>query len=371
MKRIALVINPVAGIGGKVGLKGSDGEETLRRAISLGAVPEAENKCKITLKYLVKESCEIITCSGSMGENACREVGLDPLIINEAETQDTSAEDTKKAVRMLCRYNPDLLLFAGGDGTARDVMDALPDKGIPAFGIPCGCKIHSGVYARNPRAAGELLQQFCRGSIYKVKEAEVMDIDEELFRRGIVEARLYGYLQILDSKRLIQNLKSGHQSSEKESIQQIAACFARNMKPSTLYIIGTGSTTASIMQHMGLKNTLLGIDLVYNGKVIAMDCTERQILNNLEQYSRTVILVTVIGGQGYVFGRGNQQLSAAVIRKVGIGNILIVAGKEKLFDLPDYRLYADTGDEEVNHMLRGYHKILVGDEEYMMLKLEV
>lgn len=371
MVKIGLIINPVAGIGGKVGLKGSDGEDTLKKALSLGAAPESEAKAIIALKELtkMKGKFNLYTCRSNMGALACESAGIDYTVIGEGGNWDkTSASNTEMAARRLVEEGIDLLLFAGGDGTARNIMDAVGTNTL-ALGIPTGCKIHSGVYAINPRSAGILVNDFIAGRVRTSKIAEVMDIDENLFRNGIVQARLYGYLKIPVEEKLVQNLKSGGKISEEGALKMIANYLSENMERNTLYIIGTGSTIAAIMGNLGYENTLLGVDLLYNGDVIARDCTENDILKALEKYVKAKIIVTVIGGQGYIFGRGNQQISCKVIEKVGRENILIVATPEKIAALFGQPLYVDTGDEVVDHELSGYMRVVTGYEREVMMKV--
>lgn len=368
MKRLGFIVNPVAGIGGKVGLKGSDGTATLERALALGAVPESGRKALVTMTALreVAGELDIYTCPGEMGAEICARAGLEATVIGEITSGRTTPEDTIRAARSLRDLNLDLILFAGGDGTARNIMDAV-GTGVTVLGIPTGCKIHSGVYALNPRTAGLLMAQFAQGRVRETREAEVMDIDEDLFRRGIVQARLYGYLRIPNERKLVQNLKSGRGFSETASLDMVSNYVADTMEEGVLYVMGTGSTTAAIMKKLGLPNTLLGVDLVYNHRVVASDCTERDILEHLDRYPRARIIVTVIGGQGYIFGRGNQQISAEVIRRVGRENIIVAASKNKILSLFGRSLYVDTGNEEVNRMLRGYIRVIVGYEDAMML----
>jgi len=370
MKRIGLIINPVAGIGGKVGLKGSDGAETLEKALKLGAVPESGDKAFVTIKKMceLKDEMDIYTYPGEMGADICSRADMECHVLGKIDYGRTTTSDTVKAAKKLVRFGVDIILFAGGDGTARDIMDAV-GTGIPVLGIPTGCKIHSGVYALNPRAAGELMCDFVEGKIRGTKEAEVMDIDEELFRQGIVQARLYGYLKIPNEGKKVQNLKSGGGYSEAGAIDLIGNYVADTLEDDTLYIVGTGSTTAAIMKKLGLKNTLLGVDLVYNHEVIGSDCTERQLLEVLSRYDKVKILVTVIGGQGYIFGRGNQQISAAVIKKVGRENIIVVATADKMASIFGNPLYVDTGDQEVNEYLKGYIRVIVGYEKTVMARV--
>lgn len=371
MKKLGLIINPVAGIGGKVGLKGSDGIETYRQAIRLGATPESGTKALVALTGLqdVASSVEFFTFPGEMGADLCESCGLNYHVIGTIKCSSTTPEDTINAARLLVDQGIDLLVFAGGDGTARNILDAVGDD-FPVIGIPTGCKIHSGVYAVNPRIAGNLLRKFICGEVYGTKKAEVMDINEDLFRQGCVQARLYGYLTIPNEKQMVQNMKSGRGLSETATIDLLSNYLADSWENDTLYIVGTGSTTAAIMGKLGLENTLLGVDLVYNRKVIATDCTEKEILETIANYPKVKIIVTVIGGQGYIFGRGNQQISAAVIEKVGKGNIIVAAAKNKIMSLFGQPLYVDTGLERINQYLKGYIRVIVGYEDYIMMRVE-
>lgn len=372
MKKLGFIVNPVAGIGGKVGLKGSDGAETLQKALELGAVPESGKKALVTMKAIknFEDEFDIYTYPGEMGADICDEAGLKYTVIGEISSGHTTPEDTIKAAQQLRDLNLDLILFAGGDGTARNILDAVGTS-IPVLGIPAGCKIHSGVYAVNPRTAGQLMGEYAQGKVRETKEAEVMDIDEDLFRQGTVQARLYGYLQIPNETKMVQNLKSGRGFSEATSIELLSNYLRDVWEDDTLYIVGTGSTTAAIMKKMELPNTLLGVDLVYHKQVIASDCTEKEILEALDtgKYDKVKIIVTVIGGQGYIFGRGNQQISAEVIRRVGKENIIVAASKNKMLSLFGKSLFVDTGDEEINNYLCGFIRVIVGYEDTIMAKV--
>lgn len=363
MYKIGLIVNPIAGMGGKVGLKGTDGPEIVARAKSLGAEPESPKRALEALKQLeaLKHEIEIITCPGDMGENIAAECGFKVTTIGVAKPN-TSAEDTRQAARDMQAMNVDLLLFAGGDGTARDIYSAIKDS-IPVIGIPAGVKIHSSVFAINPKRAGELAVLYLTKKIGELKEVEVMDIDEESFREGIVSSRLYGYLRIPYEKNHVQNIKAGSSASEEYYQQAIAAEVVDNMENDCMYVIGPGTTTRQIMKTLGLDYTLLGVDVVYNRELIAKDVTERQLLEIIQRkYAKLVI--TPIGGQGYLFGRGNQQLSSRVIKTMGKDNIIVVATKNKLNSLKGNPLLVDTGDEEVNKMLSGYIKVVTGYREY-------
>jgi predicted polyphosphate/ATP-dependent NAD kinase len=373
MKRIGLIVNPIAGMGGRVGLKGSDGKETLELARKLGAVPECPGKALTALKQIKNNfngDVRIITYAAIMGEHEALDAGFQPEVIGEINAGDTTAEDTIQAAKDLRDAGVDLIFFAGGDGTARNIFDALGEEKIAVLGIPGGCKIHSAVYAINPKTAGDLVVQYLEGKVKDLKVAEVMDIDEEAFRKNVVTAKLYGYLYVPNEKRMVQNMKSGRGYSEEAALDQLSRYFADNMDPDTLYIVGTGSTTKKILDKLGEDGTLLGVDLVHNRKIVAKDVNEKGILDFLATSNKNVkMIVTVIGGQGYIFGRGNQQLSPDVIRRVGLDNIIIAASKPKMFSLFGKSLLVDTGDEALNEELTGYQRVYVGYEDSVMFKV--
>jgi len=371
-KRLGLIVNPVAGLGGKVALKGSDGKETLHRAIQLGATPVSPGRTIEALQRIasMRDQIELITCSYEMGEEEARACGFVPIVIGHVKKGETSASDTRRAAQKMAEARVDLLLFAGGDGTARDIYEAVGET-IPVLGIPAGVKIHSAVFAINPAMAGELTVMYLKGIASLVHEVEVMDIDEKLLREeDRVSARLYGYLKIPCDKTMTQGPKQascggGHATA---TMRAIAQRIIEGMSDDTLYIIGPGTTTRAIMELLGLRNTLLGVDVVKERKVVANDVTASQ-LSNLMKGKKAKIIVTPIGGQGYIFGRGNQQISPDIIRKTGNENIIVIATPNKIFSLKMRPLLADTGDEKVNRMLRGYKRVVTGYGEEMVCKV--
>ena len=370
MKKLGVIINPIAGLGGRVGLKGTDGPKTVRMAIKLGAEPEAPRRAVEALKIIskIKGGIEVLTYPDEMGEDECQEAGLNPKGIGSIHSGATTPEDTKKAAQEMVGEGVVLLLFAGGDGTARNIYDAIRHK-VPALVTPTGVQIHSAVYAVTPRSAGHVAVMFLEGGLTKNRVAEVMDIDEDAFRNGLVAAKLYGTLRVPEENRHIQSPKSGGIQSEKDALQGIAASVIESMDDTNCYfIIGSGTTTRLIMVNLGLENTLLGVDVVYNKRLIANDVTEKQLLN-LIKGKKARIVVTVIGGQGHIFGRGNQQISPQVIREVDRENIIVVATKEKLASLRGRPLLVDTGDEELNEKLSGYLKVTTGYMDYVIYKV--
>ncbi len=351
-------MNPVAGIGGRVGLKGSDGEAIIKRAVELGAVKLSPGRAVEALRRIarIREQVEVITYPGEMGEDEAREAGLQPTVIGSIAHVNTTREDTIEAARTMAEMEVDLIIFAGGDGTARDLVEAV-DGDIPVLGIPAGVKIHSGVFAINPADAGELAALYLEGGPVKLRELEVMDIDEEAFRDDRLSARLYGYLKVPYVEALVQNTKSGSATTDEFSLEGIAADIVEEMERDVIYVLGPGTTVRPIAEKLGLSKTLLGVDVVLNGELIAADANEKKLLELIEGKEARII-VTVIGGQGFVFGRGNQQISPQVIRSVGSQNITIIATPGKLAALQGRPLLVDTGDPEVDEKLSGYAKVV-------------
>jgi len=368
-KKLGLIVNPVAGMGGRVGLKGSDGPEILQKAIELGAKPQSPKRAVQALQRLInlKDEIDLITYPDDMGENEARELGFSPVVIGSIIKGKTTPEDTQLAAKQMQEIGVDLLLFAGGDGTARNIYNAVEDQ-VVALGIPAGVKIHSAVYGQNPKSSGELAALFLQGKVKEVQEAEVMDIDEEAFRAGRVSAKLYGYLKVPYEKRYVQNLKSGGVAGEKATLEQIANYVIDNMDDDYYYIVGPGTTTRPIMEKLGLPNTLLGVDVVYRKKLVANDVNEQSLLKIIDG-KKAKIVVTTIGGQGYIFGRGNQQLSPEVLKKVGKENIIIVSTRDKLNTNFGSPLLVDTGDEEVNDWLKGYYPVIVGYDDIIIQRV--
>lgn len=370
-RRVGLIVNPIAGMGGRVGLKGSDGEKTLRLARQLGAVPTSPGRVKETLLRLVPlfQSIQLITFPAEMGESEAREVGLKPGIIGSIKADRTTAADTKRAGKMMVDLAVDLLLFAGGDGTARDIYQSV-GLNLPVVGIPAGVKIHSGVYATSPTRAADLAAGYLQGQGKTTLEMEVMDIDEEAYRQGYVSAQLYGYLKVPSNRRFIQGAKAASATGahEKLAMESIAEQIVETMDDKCIYLVGSGTTPRAIMKRLGLAHTLLGIDAVLGGKPVSMDLNEERILDIIQKKPAKII-ITPIGGQGYLFGRGNQQLSPDVIKQVGRDNIVVVATSGKLNALARRPLLVDTGDPETDRMLKGYVRVVTGYKEERMCQV--
>jgi predicted polyphosphate/ATP-dependent NAD kinase len=369
LKTLGLIVNPVAGMGGRVGLKGTDGAEIQRICRQMGAKPEAPGRAAEALKQLepIRDQVEIVTYPYDMGEDEAKAAGFTPRVIGTIEKDCTTFQDTRRAAEELKREGVDLILFAGGDGTARDVYAAVQDT-VVALGIPAGVKIHSAVFATTPRTAGQLVLQYFLGKARQLKEAEVMDIDEEAFRQGRVSAELFGYLKIPYEKNLVQSMKAGRASSEESDLEMISYYICDEMQPDVLYILGPGTTIRGIKNRLNPDNTLLGVDVALDKKIIARDVSEQALLELMDAKPAKIV-VTVIGGQGYIFGRGNQQISSRVIRQAGRENILVVATKDKITALAGKPLLVDTGDEETNAYLAGYMRVIAGYYEQFVFRV--
>lgn len=364
--RIGLVANPYAGVGGPAALKGSDGEETVALAKSLGSISKVTERVLVCLKAIapLREKFEMLTVAGAMGEDACKGAGIPHRIVYRPEQTMTRAEHTKKAVVALQQEKVDLVLFAGGDGTARDVFDVLESRQV-ALGIPCGVKMHSGVFANNPGAAAKVLIEMIEGRLVTVMQGEVRDIDERSFREGVVHTRFYGEMWVPCELQYLQQVKSGGKESEALATQEIASAVIDVMENGVSYFIGSGSTTTAINETLGLPSTLLGVDVIRDQQIVLNDATEAQ-LYEIAAGGPSHIVVTAIGGQGHIFGRGNQQFSARVIRAVGLENLTVIATKTKLEGLAGKPLLVDTGDAALDELLAGPVRVVTGYDDSVL-----
>jgi predicted polyphosphate/ATP-dependent NAD kinase len=365
-RTLGLIVNPVAGMGGAVGLKGTDGRAILKKAISLGAKPLAPTRAVSFLSELkfVEGRIRLVVGAGDMGEEEAMSCGFACTVFGKRK-KETTAEDTREIARKIADAKVDLLVFCGGDGTARNILEAI-NFDIPVLGVPTGVKMHSSVFAVDPKAAAKIAIGFLWGEL-PLREAEVMDVDENAFREGRVSSRLYGYLLTPYEPYLIQGAKMASPMTESELRNQaaIAIYIIETMKPDVIYIVGPGTTTRTIGDLLDAKKTLLGVDLFCNKKIVANDVNEKQILSAI-QGKTTQIIVTPIGGQGFILGRGNQQISPEVIRQVGLDNIVVVATEGKLRNLKSLRV--DTGDPSLDDALRARNIKVVTDykTEYAM-----
>ncbi|MCW4006552.1 MAG: ATP-NAD kinase family protein [Candidatus Bathyarchaeota archaeon] len=360
VKRLGVIVNPVAGMGGPVGLKGTDGAEILERALALGAKPVAPLKAKAFFSELsaVKSGLDLLVGAGDMGESEARACGFECTVLGKPKVS-TVPEDTCEVAQRMLKEGVDFLVFCGGDGTARNVLSVVGLQ-VPVLGVPTGVKMHSAVFALTPVAAARVVARFLWRGL-PLHEAEVMDVDEAVFREGRVSAHLYGYVLAPYEPHLIQTnkLASPMTESELENQAALALYIIENMQPNTLYIICPGTTTRTIADLLDQKKTLLGVDLFVNKKIVAKDVTETQLLDALRGAEAVQVVVTPIGGQGFVFGRGNQQISPRVLRGVGLDNVVVVATESKLRGLKSLKV--DTGDAALDAELRARKMRVISD----------
>ncbi|NOZ73683.1 MAG: ATP-NAD kinase family protein [Chloroflexi bacterium] len=370
--QIGLIVNPMAGLGGRVGLKGSDGVDVQLRARALGAKPQAETRAILALQELLplRDSLRLLTFPAEMGENAARVVGLEYRVIGQIESGRTTAADTERAARIMQAEGVRLLLFVGGDGTARDIQRVVGES-LATVGVPAGVKMHSAVYATTPKAAGQLARQFLEGKTRELCLAEVMDIDEDAFRQGVVSARLYGYLLVPQGRRLLQGAKAASSHSERAAQAEIAAAVVAQMEEERLYVVGPGTTTRAIFRALGLPKTLLGVDVVKNGRLVATDVSAPKLEALITPDTPLAVIVTPIGGQGFLFGRGNQQISPVVLRKAGKEHLIVVATPAKIHGLKGRPLLIDSGDPAVDALFQGYIRVQTGFRQSIVYPLAV
>jgi len=353
--RIGLIVNPIAGMGGRVGLKGTDGPEVLRQAIELGAKPVAPDRARATIEALRRLAAD----------------GGVPVDIDEVRPP--AADGTRQAAIAFRDAGVDLLMFVGGDGTARDVCAAI-GRTVAVLGIPSGVKMHSGVFATGTRSAAVAAVSWLGGSGRRTREREVVDIDEAAVRKGRMSVRLYGTLLVPDDPARVQALKASGGRPEADELAGLAAEVVSRLTPGTVVLLGPGTTTRAVGQKLAVEPTLLGVDVVEmaaDGRavVVAADAAESQILAAIRDRS-SVIVVSPTGGQGFVLGRGNQQLSPVVIRAVGLDRLIIVATPGKLAELGGRPLLVDTGDADLDGAMSGYVRVITGRGTESVCRIE-
>lgn len=365
--RIGLVVNPCAGVGGPAGLRGSDG--VYAQAIARGAQPRAGARAQQFLRALAsqQERVVLIAWAGAMGADAARSAGWQPQELGDVAGE-TSAGDTIAAARALRDAGIDLLLFAGGDGTARDICAAVGD-GVPVLGIPAGVKMYSGVFAVSPEAAAEIVARLAQGRPVSISPGEVRDIDEAAFRADRVASRRYGELRCPGVAGFVQHIKCGTPLDEGQARAEIGSFLAETLEAGALYLVGTGSTPKAMLAALGLEGSLLGIDALCDGRLLGSDLLPAQMLELLARHERHRLVLTCTDGQGFVVGRGNQQLTPEVLRAVGPSGLQLVATPGKLARLDGRPLLVDSGDPELDASLAGLREVVTGYEQSVLYRV--
>jgi predicted polyphosphate/ATP-dependent NAD kinase len=368
-RRVGLIVNPVAGLGGPAGLKGSDLPNVLE--LTVGRERPSPRRAIEAMVELARSSNNLMVISAGqdMGEAAARAAELSVEAVPYPVGKQTTATDTRLAAKAIVASGAEVLMFVGGDGTAVDIFEAVGGA-VPVLGIPSGVKMHSGVFAVSPRAAAAVLRAYLDSESPAVTMGEVLDVDEDLYRDGRIVPRLHGTLRVPSGPRLVQLPKGRTAIPDRVQVHMLAHAVRTMMKPDTTYVFGPGSTTAAVLESLGISGTLLGVDVVRNHELVASDVDDRVLERAIT--GDVMVVVSPIGGQGFVFGRGNQQISSGVLRRAGRAGVLIIAAEDKLVGLNGLPLRVDTGDSTVDNSIAGsgYIRVLTGPDAWMVYPIE-
>ncbi len=368
--KLGLIINPIAGLGGPAALKGSDDPQQLRALPAADQFKRAEARAVRCLQVLslVGEHISIFTAEGPMGGDAVQASGLVANTVQPAKTH-SSAKDTQELAQRLVSEGVDVLLFVGGDGTARDICGVVNDN-LPVLGIPAGVKMHSGVFAVSPEAAGEIIKAMVLGALVDVQTRDVRDIDEAQLQQGQVNSRFYGELKVPLLGHFVQATKQSGRECEELVVDEIVAYISEQLSDDTAYLIGAGTTTQALMAALHLPNTLLGVDVILAGEVVLQDANANEIEHWLARFSGNVVaLLSITPHQGSLIGRGNQQLSPTVLRRIGRHNIWPLATKTKIRELQGRPLLIDSNDPALDKAWTGYIEVVTGYEDCILYPL--
>lgn len=373
--RLGLVINPFAGVGGPSGNKGSD-DVKIQAAAKEGVLPlTARQRARTFVEQVAQlgdgADVVLVTVAGDMGGGSLVDCGMAIEYVDFRPPANSTAEDTQHAVMAIQSRAVDLLVFVGGDGTARDVCQVVNPEQV-VLGIPAGVKMHSGVFAINPQAAAKIVADLISGQLVRAVKQEVRDIDEQAFRQGRVNSRYFGEMLTPEEAHFIQSVKQGGFEVEDLVLLDIAEDLKKRLSNYDLIILGPGSTTFNIALNWGLQTTLLGVDLIRDGRVIAADVDAKTLAAQLSvKELKVALVITVIGGQGHIIGRGNQQLRSDLLRRIGREHLYIVATKTKLKSLAGRPLVMDSGDYQMDQQWRGYVPVLTGYDDLVLYPLGI
>ena len=370
--KIGFLVNPIAGMGGRVGLKGTN--HALVQAVALGAKPVSPAKAIEFLQKLKQFELTVksvfLTCPSVMGQNEMRAAGLEAEILPMPIAPQTSAEDTRTAVRLMAASDVALIVFVGGDGTAKDILDALNDRSDTlVLGVPSGVKMYSGVFAASVLDAAEVVQAFANGEA-QITDFEIVDADEDAIRADRFSTRLYGLLKgpfvpmrLLGSKHVTPETLD-----EQENQRAVARFITEEIKPEGTYILGPGTTMKCVADLLGVEKTLLGVD-IYQNKNAIKDVNEEQILREVKDWKNAWLVLSPIGRQGILLGRGNQQISPEIVKRIGKEHIIVGATKNKIQGIDGGVLRIDTGDPQVDQMLRGHTRVAIDYREWRLIRI--
>jgi predicted polyphosphate/ATP-dependent NAD kinase len=393
---VGLIVNPVAGAGGRVGLHGTDGQERYAEAVRRGGAAASPPRAARALRRItLPAATRMLAAPGVMGGDLAAASGLEVTVLDmplagaattgvsatdasattgvsatdaatagvSATGVSTTAADTAQAARLMAAAGVELLVFVGGDGTARDIAAAVP-PGLPVVGVPAGVKMRSGVFGTSPEAAADIVSDFARGGGRPLAEAEILDAAADGMR-----SEFHGVVTVPGAGGRLAGAKSFTMTGSPAELDALCSATARDLAPGVLYLFGPGSTTAGVLRQLGLAGTALGVDAVRDGRLIGTDLSEQEITALMEQGGQTRLVLGVIGGQGFLLGRGNQQLGPVILSRLAPADLIIVATAAKLAALNPPRLLIDTGDEAAFSGLCGYHRVRTGPSRYMMMQV--
>ena len=370
MLKIGFLLNPVAGIGGPIAMKGSDdltGEVLKEHAGYSRQRSESFFKVLFELHPDVLSQIDWVAPRGEMGGDVLHGFELNHISLN-VSSRPTTRQDTVDCIRSFRRENCDLIVFGGGDGTARDVLTGLnTDMTTPVIGLPCGVKMHSGVFSVTPEAAAKMIEAIVSGEMVDLDEAEVRDYVES----SGIKTKYYGEMSVPKNGRYLQHTKIGGKESEELAVQEISAHIEEEFSSANL-LIGPGSTCRQIKDRLGLsadQSTLLGFDLYVNGMPWVIDLSATDIKDRLGRIDFVIISFT--RRQGFLLGRGNQQLDAGILSALSWSDQFVVVGsRQKLSSLEGNPLLIDTGKVEVNRRLAGMTEILTGFRDKVLHRVD-
>jgi predicted polyphosphate/ATP-dependent NAD kinase len=363
--RLGVVVNPIAGMGGRVGLHGTDGP-ALEAAVGRGAVAVAPHRARRALDRLheLAPAVPVVAVDGPMGTDHLTGDGWNLQTLSRVRTGPTTAADTRDAVRAMTESGVSLVLFVGGDGTARDVVDVVGTT-VPVLGVPSGVKMHSGVFATGPEAAGETAARFvARPAVVGCLDAEVVDL-----AGAEGSPRMFGVARVPNARSSLQQAKAFTARTGDADLVALGREVADEMREDRLYLLGPGTTVAYVNAALGLPASPLGVDVVLGRRLLAADASEAELLSLLGEHPPATLVLGVVGGQGFLLGRGNQQISAAVLSAVGSEHIEILAARGKVAALDPPVLRIDVGDEHATAPITGYRKVRTGRGRSTVLRI--
>ncbi len=352
MRKIAFFINPRAGEGKKLGLKSSDdipqadyseSESTIigRNFVSSITFPESV--------HLIMPDFEIYKSDGFMQF---------PYTLVKGWNNPSSSADTKNFAKKAISEGAELLVFVGGDGTARDLLDAV-GHAVPVIGVPAGIKMYSSVFAYTWMDAVKELEFFLSNSV-KFEDKEILDYDFKEDR-----LKLFGEMSGIQSKTYNQDPKQVFASTD---ISSLGYGIAADMSSEISYIIGPGSTCNSILEALGVPGTdLLNFKIVKNRRVVKSRAGEEDILAAMKDGNYRLI-ISPIGGMGILVGRGNYELSDRVLTELRPENLIIVATREKMIPINEIIMIAPVA---ISDRFGQYVRISVGIDEFVIKKLKI